>query len=172
MSWAIWPHFFLWMCQDKNAKSCYKVTQTKPFLDYRPDTCHNTRHNCGSDMGWVSPGYISFSGSVRLTIIYMYVCVYVCLCMSSSCQTTTPNETHSRMVDTSYTRDDFFPKNVASPGQTSSCGNKRLKMSKMLFAEDLKHDIQTHDDSGIDMGLAPSGHTCSIGHVMLKILKW
>ena len=32
------------------------------------------------------------------------------LCMSSSCQTTTPNETHSRIVDTSYTMDDVYSK--------------------------------------------------------------
>ena len=77
---------FFRICQNKNAKikAVTKLRRKIPSWIADLKLAMNTHHNCGSDMGWVSPGcIITFSGSVRLIKDYVcvYVCVYVCLCM-------------------------------------------------------------------------------------------
>ena len=80
MNWAIWPHLFLWMFRDENAKSCTKLSRLIPSWITGLKLAMNTHYNCGSDMGWVSPGYIPFSGSVMLVMVYIYVCI-ITVCM-------------------------------------------------------------------------------------------
>ena len=128
----------------------------------------NAHSNCGSDMGWVSPGYISFSGSVRLVMVYMYVCRYVCVCPVPAKQ---PHQmkpipgwlTHHTpwMI--------FTPKSL---GRLDKPLHERIRMPTMLLTEDLKHDMHTHNDSGSEMGWVPPCHTSFFGHVLLKMPKW
>ena len=62
-----------------------------------------------------------------------------------------PNETHSRMVDISYTMDEFYPKNSGCRINLFLC-EEEDKNAKNVTYNDQKHGMHPHDDPGRDMG--------------------
>ena len=59
----------------KKAKNGILARQTLRATDLKLGM--HTQLHSGSNMGWVSPGHTSFSGSVRLkTVAHMYACLY------------------------------------------------------------------------------------------------
>ena len=102
---SIKQHPFLYLCQAKNgtlAKYTLETTDLKLGMYTQLDSVVN--------MGRVSPGHTSPSVSIRLKLVYTYVCMFVCIHFITKTVTYTISNITNTLIrgDTSHSMDVFI----------------------------------------------------------------